>query len=241
MAVLERKKREKEARETLILDRAQAMLLKDGIQALNLDALAKEIEYAKGTIYQHFDSKEDLVLAVTARAMGHRADLFERAMKFQGSTREKIRAIGFATAHFINTYPDYYQLETTIRCVSFWERANKERQRLHTGNLGRCFMVVASTVRLAMEAGDLSADYGRPEKVAAALGAITIGTEIMGSLPEIAMFCGTVSPVALMRENQDIMLDGLGWRTLSKDLDKSAIDKRIRDEIFPEAAWFSHG
>src|SRR5688572_11625128 len=95
-----RKERERAVREELILDHARQMLVRDGFQNFNLDKLAESIEYSKGTIYLHFESKEDLVLAVVTRTLKERADLFERASKFRGSTRERGRAIGFACCQF---------------------------------------------------------------------------------------------------------------------------------------------
>ncbi|MBL9128921.1 MAG: TetR/AcrR family transcriptional regulator, partial [Verrucomicrobiales bacterium] len=109
-----RKEREKAAREELILDHASRLLLRDGFQNLNLDELARSIEYSKGTIYLHFETKEDLVLAIATRAVRERADLFERATKFVGKTRERMRAIGFACCQFAVMHRDYFHIEMTL-------------------------------------------------------------------------------------------------------------------------------
>src|SRR5229473_2976171 len=89
-----RKERERAAREELILDHAQRMLLKDGFQNLNLDELAEAVEYSKGTLYLHFKTKEDIALAVVTRVLKERADFFERAAQFKGRSRERVGAIG---------------------------------------------------------------------------------------------------------------------------------------------------
>src|SRR3974377_1429166 len=97
MSVIQaRKERERAAREELILDHAQRILLRDGFQNLILDELAQAIEYSKGTLYLHFKTKEDIALAVVTRALKERADFFERALSFQGRSRERIRTVGFA-------------------------------------------------------------------------------------------------------------------------------------------------
>src|SRR5690349_21328579 len=106
-----RKERERAAREELILDHAQRILLRDGFQNLNLDALAECIEYSKGTLYLHFKTKEDIALAVVTRALKERADLFERAVQFHGRSRERVRAIGFACCHLAKVYPHYYNVD----------------------------------------------------------------------------------------------------------------------------------
>ena len=55
-----RKERERAVREELILTHARRLLLSNGFQGLSLDELARSIEYSKGTIYLHFESKEDI-------------------------------------------------------------------------------------------------------------------------------------------------------------------------------------
>ena len=56
-----RKQREIAQREDLILETARKMLLERGYLGLTMDRIAEEIEYSKGTVYQHFSSKEDLI------------------------------------------------------------------------------------------------------------------------------------------------------------------------------------
>jgi len=77
-----RKERERGLREELILNHAQRMLLREGFQNFNLDALANAVEYSKGTLYLHFRTKEDIALSVVTRALKERGDFFERALKF---------------------------------------------------------------------------------------------------------------------------------------------------------------
>ena len=86
-ATLNRRARERNSREELILDTAAAMLLKDGYLGLNLDHLAEKVEYAKGTLYLHFESKEDLILAIASRNLKQRAHLFEHAVLTSASEK----------------------------------------------------------------------------------------------------------------------------------------------------------
>ncbi|HXG48037.1 MAG TPA: TetR/AcrR family transcriptional regulator, partial [Methylomirabilota bacterium] len=139
-----RKEREKAAREELILEHASRLLLRDGFQNLNLDELARAIEYSKGTIYLHFETKEDLALAIATRILRERADLFDRAARFKGRTRERLRAIGFACCQFAVTHPDYFNIELMLKSVSFWEKASPERRRLHGVQAGRLYHCMSS-------------------------------------------------------------------------------------------------
>ncbi|HEX3627551.1 MAG TPA: TetR/AcrR family transcriptional regulator [Verrucomicrobiae bacterium] len=233
-----RKDRERAEREELILDHAQRSLLKDGFQNLNLDDLAKSVEYSKGTLYLHFKTKEDIALAVATRAIRERAEFFERGAKFKGTSRERMRAIGFACCHFASVYPDYFSVELMLKSQSFWEKADALRQQAHGMEGARCFRAVHSIVTDAMEAGDLPQSHLPPERIVFAIASTAIGSHIMGRSGHGPMFLGGADPLKMMCQNVDIVLDGLGWKPNSKDLDADAIDRRIHKEIFSEATWF---
>lgn len=236
MGTGERKRREREEREELMISHAGRLLLRDGFQGLNLDELARAIEYAKGTIYQHFCTKEDLVLAVATRALQLRAELFERAAGFTGRTRERMRAIGVACCQFAILHPKYFQLDLMLHSQSFWMEASPERRMAH-GRMGeRCFRVMDAIVQAAREAGDLPPEPDT-DAVKFSLIAVTMGSHAMALEPEIQRLCRLRDPLEATRRNQDLVCDGLGWRPLLADWDYTATDRRIRAEVFPEAAW----
>lgn len=228
-----RKERERNAREELILDHAQRLLLRDGYQNLNLDELARAIEYSKGTIYLHFQTKEDLTLAIAVRALKERADMFERAAQFAGRTRERARAIGFACCEFAVCHRDYFNIEMMLKSASFWEKASEDRRRAHNVQAGRCFRSMNTIVQDAIREGDLPAGT-RSEHVVFSLIAITMGSHIVGVNPDIQFYCGIENPLELARRNQDLVCDGWHWKPLLQEWDYSATDKRIQAEIFPD-------
>lgn len=233
-----RKDREKAAREELILDHAGRLLLRDGYQNLNLDELAKAIEYSKGTIYLHFKTKEDLALAIATRIARQRADLFERGGRFTGKTRERMRAIGFACCEFAVKHRDYFNIEMMLKSLSFWEKASEEHRRLHGVQSGRMFHHVNTIAQEAVTCGDLPPGT-QSQDVTLSLISITIGSHIAAMQPDIQMLCAIDDPICALRRNQDMMLDGWKWKPLVKDWDYAATDKRIKAEVFPEAAWFN--
>ena len=234
-----RKERERAAREELILDHAQRMLLQDGFQNLNLDALAEAVEYSKGTLYLHFKTKEDLALAVVTRALKERADFFERALQFQGRSREKACAIGFACCHFAKAYPDYYNVEMMLKSQSFWEKADEVRQHQYAMQGGRCFRTMHRIVTEALQAGDLPPTNLSSEQIVFSIAAMAIGSHIMGRNTNALMLAGIEDPLQAMCQNVSILMDGLGWKPLSTEWDYNAVNRRIKKESFPEASWFS--
>jgi AcrR family transcriptional regulator len=238
MSVIQiRKERERAAREELILDHAQRMLLRDGFQNLNLDELAEAVEYSKGTLYLHFKTKEDIALAVVTRALKERADFFERAAEFQGRSREKARAIGFACCHFAKVYPDYYNVEMMLKSQSFWEKADEVRQHQYAMQGGRCFRTMHRIVLEALQAGDLPPSKLSSEQVVFSIASMATGSHIMGRSVHAAVLAGIEEPLQAICQNVNILMDGLGWKPLSSEWDYDAVDRRIKKEIFPEATW----
>lgn len=233
-----RKDRERAEREELILDHAQRSLLKDGFQNLNLDDLAKAVEYSKGTLYLHFKTKEDIALAVATRAIGERAELFERALEFKGTSRERMRAIGFASLHFAHVYPEYFNVELMLKSQSFWEKADPLRQQAHGMEGARCFRAVHRIVTDAIESGDIPPGHLPPEVIVFAIAATAIGSHIMARGAHAGMFVDLHDPLKMVCQNVDILLDGLNWKPHSMEMNADAVDRRIYREVFPEATWF---
>ena len=55
------------AREALIFEVAEQLLLENGESGMTLDALAAELDLAKGTLYKHFQSKDELYMMLIIR------------------------------------------------------------------------------------------------------------------------------------------------------------------------------
>ncbi len=55
------------AREALIFQTAEQLLLENGESGMTLDVLATELDLAKGTLYKHFQSKDELYMLLIIR------------------------------------------------------------------------------------------------------------------------------------------------------------------------------
>ncbi|MFM7928313.1 MAG: TetR/AcrR family transcriptional regulator, partial [Pirellula sp.] len=79
MVEITRKQREIQQRTRDILRVAKPILIAEGFQALTMDRVAADMQYAKGTIYSHFPNKEEIVLELAIEAMKLRHKLFDKA------------------------------------------------------------------------------------------------------------------------------------------------------------------
>ncbi len=230
-----RKEREFQAREELILTHARRLLIDKGFQAWNMDQLAEAVEYSKGTLYQHFTSKEDLVLSVATASLKQRADMFEKAAAFRGLTRERCRAIGFACCEFAVSCPDYFHVEMMLKSTSFWEKASEERRQAHAFQGARCWRILNNIVVEAMALGDMPRDQFTPEQATFSLVSVTVGSHLMSQEPQLRVQAGITHPLLSVRRNQDLICDGLSWKPLLRDHDYTETDERILREVFPHA------
>ncbi|MBO0782851.1 MAG: TetR/AcrR family transcriptional regulator [Ktedonobacteraceae bacterium] len=63
------REKQRQEREALILETAERVFLEKGYHETSIDEIATRVGVAKGTIYLHFASKEDLVKAIVQRSM----------------------------------------------------------------------------------------------------------------------------------------------------------------------------
>ncbi|HMO66948.1 MAG TPA: hypothetical protein PKE47_17305, partial [Verrucomicrobiota bacterium] len=101
----------------------------------------------------------------------------------------------------------------------------------------RVFRAIHRVVLEGETSGDLPKGRLPSEHVALAMAAITVGSHIMAQEPDLRLLAGVKDPVRVVRENQDALLDGFGWRPLLREHDYAAVDRRIRAEVFPDASW----
>ncbi len=66
IGTIERRTRELAEREARLLDAATALMDRDDWQAVTIEQIADRAEYAKGTVYRHFPSKDDLYARLVA-------------------------------------------------------------------------------------------------------------------------------------------------------------------------------
>jgi TetR/AcrR family transcriptional regulator, fatty acid metabolism regulator protein len=87
------KEKQRQEREALILQVAEDMLMEKGYYETSIEEIAARVGIAKGTVYLHFPSKEDLVVAIFERDMQKLADFIEAIVSSPMTARGKLEAI----------------------------------------------------------------------------------------------------------------------------------------------------
>src|SRR6266853_4363757 len=87
------KEKQRQEREVLILQVAEEVLMEKGYYETSIEEIAARVGIAKGTVYLHFPSKEDLVIAIFERDMQKLVELVETKAASALTTRGKLQAI----------------------------------------------------------------------------------------------------------------------------------------------------
>ena len=89
-----------------LLEAAQRLFATRSVDSVSIDDIAKEAEVAKGSLYNHFDSKEALADELFRMVRGHVADLLDTAVDDQTPPPERLVRGAFVILRFAIDHPE---------------------------------------------------------------------------------------------------------------------------------------
>jgi AcrR family transcriptional regulator len=215
MTKLSPKQREIRERESRILELAMPMISEGGLSSLSMEVIAQQIQAAKGTVYNHFPNKEEIVLALAVKAVERRLELFNHAVMMRGKSRARIAAIGLACEFYADRYRELFQIEILIRNDNVLEKTSQQRQEVLRTCEGRCMHIVAGAVRDAVACGDLDLPTGQAvEDIVYGLWSLVYGGLMIEVTSPSLADVGILQPRLAIRRNGNALLDGLSWKPL---------------------------
>ena len=109
VAIVERKEREKAEFREKVLKAARKIVLKEGFDALSMRKIAEAIEYAPGTIYLYFESRDAIAQELCQRGFG---ELLQALAPSAGiaDPRDRLAEIGRLYVQFGIDHPETYRL-----------------------------------------------------------------------------------------------------------------------------------
>lgn len=228
---LTRKQRERLQREQQILDTANQLLATQGYLGLTMDKIAEEMEYSKGTIYQHFNCKEEVMARLSIRYINDVQSLFERALKLAGRSRERMAAMFLVYALFWLMRPSDFNNTQLLKTVSLREKLSDESLAELSNSEQRIQEMLAKIAYDAIEEGDLKATPMTPEQIVLGLWSTTYGgLLILTAAPSLRVS----NPYRTLFETASIFLDGLPWYPLSTEFAYQDVYHRVCKELFAE-------
>ena len=235
MAQLTRKQREIQERETEILRVAREIFITEGYHGLSMEKIAAEMEYAKGTIYNHFPNKEEIMIALANAALSKRTELFRRAATHIGKSRQRITAICAANDIFNRRFPSHFRVEFLIRSQSIWDKTSEKGQNTLKMCESKCMEAVAGIVRDGVASGDLKLPKSlSPEEFVFGMWSMSLGAYSIVSNGRGLDELGIENPLYSVRQNLFVFLDGVNWKPLSSKVDYEELFNNLQREIFAE-------
>ncbi len=208
-----RKQQEIDQRQRQILQLAREILIKEGYSGLSMERLATEMQFAKGTLYNHFPNKEEIVVALAIESLDLRRRIFEKASVSMPASRQRMAAIGCACNLYATRYREHFAIEEMIRNGSILEKTSELRQNLVRQCEQRVMAVVAGVVRDAVAAGDLSLpDNMSPEEFVFGFWSLMYGSQVLiGSSPALVEI-GVNQPQRTIRFHGWTLMNGYRWK-----------------------------
>ena len=235
------KQQEIELREQLLVTTAGQILLTEGFAALSMERLAEELNTAKGTIYNHYPNREELLLSMAVKAINKRQEMFDAASTSPGRSRDRMLAVGVACEIYRRSYPLHFVVESIVRHSAIWDRCTEERRDLMRKHEHRCMALVAGIVRSAIADGDLKLTGGiNPEEMTLSLWALTFGSYIIDMTSPSLKDIGIDSIHRSVRMGTLNMLNGYNWLPLWSAEEHGDHLVRICQTVFSEETPLPH-
>lgn len=162
-----------------IVETADRLFYEEGFRAVGIDRIIAESEVAKATLYAHFPSKDDLILAVLEHREGATTEFFRSSMQrharakgplgpFFAALREWFESPGFRGCAFQNATVELADPDHAGTAFSrgFKRRFNDFLRRLIEESVGEKAARSAPAVSLLVEGAIVTAVVqGRPDAV----------------------------------------------------------------------------
>jgi AcrR family transcriptional regulator len=232
---LSKSEQKKAEREEELVDLAVTILNEQGFAGLSLEKLTAKSCYSKGTIYNHFASKEDCLSALCIRAVGNILGLFQRALAFDGNSREKAVAVHYSYQLYARLEPTLFLAVLSSKAPGVREKTSVERMAIMDKLEFEINNFSDAMFRNAVADGSLIlAEHISIETLSFSNWAMSFGTNALATSAKEAKAVNRLDPNTLLLQNINLLHDGMSWQPLSKDWDYQDTWRRVEQEVFAE-------
>lgn len=145
----ERKKAWEAITRQAIVDAAVRVISKSGVEGLKMETVAHEAGVAKGTLYQYFKDKQDLLRSTMEASVGPLFDEINAVLESNLSPREKL-------TRFINMHLGYFEEHRHLFRILLYDRHFvQSRCKRYGSERYRAFLErIASVLEEGMKSGE---------------------------------------------------------------------------------------
>lgn len=231
-----RKQREIAQREQLIIDVAHKLLLTEGATSITMERIANETEYAKGTIYNHFLCREDILAAVCCKARQELLRQLHIAAQFDGNHRERFLAIAAIYQIYARDNPAIFDLVLDSSEDDFKSRMHESRKTQLDSLEQHCHQVMFELVEAALGQGELTLPENLPVKeFCFGVWSLAYGIFSLWQCPNTKTQFGVSSLRHSLQTQVNHFLDGYGWQPTSNNWDYPQSLEKIKAYLIEKA------
>ncbi|WP_337880465.1 TetR/AcrR family transcriptional regulator [Rheinheimera sp.] len=220
-------------REQELLGIAFELVKQEGFANLTMERLTKLSPYSKGTLYNHFCSREDVIVALCNAAMREELVLYRKARDFQGNSREKALAMHFAYLLASERNPVLFNCVLTAKSPFVQEKASQARTLMQQDLEKEITLLIDSLLAQAVAQQELdSPTESSLELMAFANWAMAFGGIALLLNARATHSISRLDGMNPFLFNLNTLLDGMQWRPLSTDFDYQHSWQRVAQEVF---------
>lgn len=228
-------------REAAIRSAARTVFLERGYFGLTMERVAKVSECPKGTLYQYFACKEDLLVALSVECAGARLDMMERAAAHSCQSRERVVGLGEAVGLYTRLHPEDSRI-LHMATGPIREKASPQRLSELVQIEDREVALLYEILEDAVKEGSLEPLHDEMLKeMAFGIWALVDGAFTLIESNSPRQVLGIDSPFSNLFRVFGVLADGYGWRPLFHELDWEESLAKIRKAVFPEEAQQLYG
>jgi AcrR family transcriptional regulator len=124
-----RRRREREQRREDIIDASEKLFLSQGFEHTTMKQIANKAQYSKGTIYNYYNSKDELYIAIGNKAYNLIINYTKEFTEKQEIGIKQLMAVGYAFYEFTKNYPNYASIFHDI-ALKLPDIASKPKSKL---------------------------------------------------------------------------------------------------------------
>jgi len=232
---LTRKQREIAQRHALFLEIALDTVANDGVHNLAMDVIAEKAEYSKGTVYQHFCCKEEILIQLCISALTQLHTLFEKAAGYDGTPRDRLMALFYAHYLWTSIDPSCIELQKHMTMHGLRDKVTDQSRQQHDELEQRIVSLVSSVVLEAVTKGDLELpkDLTAVELVFT-LWSLNHGGQLLQASDLPLEDFGIRNPNKALIKSLTLMLDGLNWQPLHNHEHFAVLVNDFQNNLFKE-------
>lgn len=228
-------------REIELILLAKSLVQEQGFGNLTMDKLTAMSPYSKGTIYNHFCSKEDVIIALCIHSLRTESLLFARSAEFEGSSRERVIAMHVSYRIYARMEPVLSTCAIMAKSPWVLEKASPERVKELNELEEQLIDYADDLINRAVESGDLKFSPGiGSDSIVFANWSIAFGSNALAQNASNSRCIKRIQDPFSVLHNANMLLDGLDWKPLSTEWDYRKTWQRVETELFNDEIEYLH-